>query len=126
MSKALLKTWDRIRYCSLILDGRVSESALLILCRDILIDRGALPVGEVGKQLQEMTGMAGLSAALKEKFGGLKKFLEKYPNVFVIWYATAIDMAYCILLAFTSSIMQCNNVFIVMSVWTTRSTLTPF
>eukprot|EP01041_Mallomonas_annulata_P000815 gene815-1591_t len=80
----LAKLLDRIRYCNLIMEGRVSESSLLILCRDIIIDRGALPVGEVGKMLQEMTGMTSLSANLKEKFGGLKKFLEKYPNIFII------------------------------------------
>jgi hypothetical protein len=48
------------------------------------LERGALPVGEVGKMLQEMTGISTLSAYLKDKFGGLKKFLEIFPDDFVI------------------------------------------
>ena len=63
----------------------MTETSLRVLCRDIIADRGPLPVGEVGKMLQEMTTMTALSATLKEKFGGLKKFLEKYTNTFIIW-----------------------------------------
>jgi hypothetical protein len=64
--------------------SQVTESALKTLSRDILLERGALPVGEVGKMLQEMTGISTLSAYLKDKFGGLKKFLEIFPDDFVI------------------------------------------
>ena len=53
-----------------------------------MLERGALPVGEVGKMLQEMTGISTLSAYLKDKFGGLKKFLEIFPDDFVIRLAS--------------------------------------
>ena len=43
-----------------------------------------MPVGEIGKMLQDSTGITTLSTSLKLKFGGLKKFLEKYPDDFVI------------------------------------------
>lgn len=43
-------------------------------------------MGEIGKMLQEITGISTLSAYLKDKFGGLKKFLENFEEDFVIWY----------------------------------------
>ena len=43
-----------------------------------------MPVGEIGKMLQEATANPALSGVLKESFGGLKKFLEKFPAVFLI------------------------------------------
>jgi len=78
------KLWERVRYVNLLLEARVTDSALRALCRDIIMDRGPLPVGEVGKMLQEITSITSLSATLKEKFGGLKKFLERYTNTFII------------------------------------------
>lgn len=42
-----------------------------------LYEQGSLPVGEIGKLLQEATANASLSQTLKDQFGGLKKFLEK-------------------------------------------------
>ena len=63
---------------------QVSEGTLRSLSQEILQDRGPLPVGEIGKTLQEITGISTLSAYLKDKFGGLKKFLENYPDDFVI------------------------------------------
>lgn len=54
------------------------------LCMDILYDRGSVPVGEIGKLVQELTGSVSLSAILKDRYGGLKKFLEIYPHDFVI------------------------------------------
>jgi hypothetical protein len=76
--------WNQLKYCDLILSGQVSESALLALSKEILLERGTLPVGEIGKMLQDVTSTNSLSAKLKEKFGGLKKFLERYPEEFVI------------------------------------------
>lgn len=43
--------------------------------------QGSLPVGEIGKLLQEATANASLSQTLKDQFGGLKKFLEKVCTV---------------------------------------------
>jgi hypothetical protein len=46
--------------------------AVLNLISSILQDRGPLPVGEIGKRLQEATSPE-LSLYLKETHGGLKK-----------------------------------------------------
>ena len=76
--------WEQACYMDLILTGNINEPALLILSKEILCDRGTLPVGEIGKVLQELTATTSLSGKLKEKFGGLKKFLEKFPCEFMI------------------------------------------
>jgi len=84
LAVSLEHLWDQILYCNLLLEQRLTESALLTLSKDILRERGAMPVGEIGKMLQELTTMSALSAKLKEKFGGLKKFLERFPELFTI------------------------------------------
>lgn len=71
-----------MNYCNVVQDSIVNDLGLLILCKEILIDRGTLPVGEIGKNLQEIGKIS--SNRLKEKFGGLKKFLERYPEDFVV------------------------------------------
>ena len=68
----------------LVLSGRVTESALLALSTDILNERGVLPVGEIGKSLQDIAPTRNLSGKIKEKYGGLKKFLERYPEDMII------------------------------------------
>lgn len=73
-----------IEYCALLLDSDVTAPALVSLACEILSDKGALPVGEIGKLLQEATSNVTLSAILKERFGGLKRFIESYPDVFVL------------------------------------------
>jgi len=73
-----------LQYCSLLLDSEVTAPALLSLSREILKEKGALPVGEIGKMLQEATSNSQIPGILKEKFGGLKKFLELNPEVFLI------------------------------------------
>jgi len=66
------------------LDAIVTEPALLVLTMEILAMKGPLPVGEIGKILAEYTSIPNLSIRLKEKFGGLKKFLEYYSLWFYI------------------------------------------
>ncbi len=79
------KTWDKIRYCNLILESQISEPALKTLSRLVLIDKGPLPVGEIGKMLQDACSVVStMSTVLKERFGGLKKFLERHPDDFVL------------------------------------------
>lgn len=51
---------------------------------DILVGRGVLPVGEIGKSLQDIAPTRNLPGKIKEKYGGLKKFLERYPEDVVI------------------------------------------
>jgi hypothetical protein len=78
--------WDGIHYGNILVDGQVTEAGFRILFKDFLHEKGALPVGEIGKMLQDSTGISTLSTSLKMKFGGLKKFLEKYPEDFVIGF----------------------------------------
>lgn len=72
-----------ILYCNMVLESVLSDVALLRLCTEILKEKKVQPVGEVGKMLAEITSSATMSAGLKEKFGGLKKFLEHYSKRFV-------------------------------------------
>eukprot|EP00605_Chrysophyceae_sp_TOSAG23-4_P000777 GSChrysophyteH1.ASY1.ANO1.866.1 assembled CDS len=82
---SLDRLWERIRYCNLLLESQISESGLRILSRQVLEDKEPLPVGEIGKMLQEACpGITNMSSVLKECFGGLKKFLESYPEDFVL------------------------------------------
>ena len=77
--------WDLVLYCNLVWEQRITATALLKAARDILIERrSTLPVGEIGKTLQELASMQVISGKLKESFGGLKKFLEMFPDEFVI------------------------------------------
>lgn len=62
----------------------MSEPALVSLSMEILGDKGTLPVGEVGKVLSELSSIPNLSIRLKERYGGLKKFLEAFPDNFVL------------------------------------------
>lgn len=71
-------------YCSLLLESEVTAPALLALAREILKEKGPLPVGEIGKALQESTSNPQIPSILKEKFGGLKKFLEVNRESFLI------------------------------------------
>ena len=70
----------------LVLSGRVSEIAIIKLSKEILVERGSLPVGEIGKVLQDTTASTSLSSKLKDKFGGLKKFLERLPEEFMMCF----------------------------------------
>ncbi len=71
-----------VDYCSLMLQEEVTEGGILSLAYHILEERGAIPVGEIGKLLQDATLMPHLSRILKEKYGGLKRFLERHSEVF--------------------------------------------
>jgi len=64
--------------------AEIEPSTLVSFADAILLEKGPLPVGEVGKMLQEATGNLQLSQMLKEKHNGLKKFLEKYSDKFIM------------------------------------------
>lgn len=74
---------QNIQYCNFIADAILSESAIITFCIDLLVLRGSLPVGEIGKILSEASSVQNLSHRLREKYGGLKKFLERYPELFI-------------------------------------------
>lgn len=65
-------------------ENNVNPSQLVTLAEEVLNEKGPLPVGEVGKMLQEATGNPQLSQVLKERHNGLKKFLEKYTDKFIM------------------------------------------
>ena len=73
-----------VEYALLLLRSEVTVPALLTLTKQILNDHCCLPVGEIGKLLQEATSNSGLSSTLKERFGGLKRFIEGYPDIFLV------------------------------------------
>lgn len=76
--------YDRLEHSAYLLENEVTENALLSLTIDILKDKGPSPVGEIGKYLQDCLSCDNLSQILREQYGGLKKFLEKYQDIFVI------------------------------------------
>ena len=84
MNVAPKKLWKNILYSNFILENMVTEFALLSVSIEILNTKGPLPVGEIGKVLAELTSISTLSVKLKEKFGGLKKFLEHFSDTFII------------------------------------------
>lgn len=77
------KYMDAIYYCNFILKSLITEPAILYACIEMIDMKGTLPVGEIGKVVTLHSNIAQLSLHLKEKFGGLKKFLEKFPGIFV-------------------------------------------
>ncbi len=75
---------DGINTSNFVTDSNVNPSQLVTLAEAVLNEKGPLPVGEVGKMLQEATGNPHLSQVLKERHNGLKKFLEKYSDKFIM------------------------------------------
>jgi hypothetical protein len=73
-----------ICYCDLLIEAVVTDQAMQTLAMEILAMKGPLPVGEIGKVLAELTSISNLSLRLKEKYGGLKKFLEQFPASFIV------------------------------------------
>ncbi len=80
---AIEKIWQNVLHCNFVLESVITESAILTASMENLSVKGPSPVGEVGKMLTEVSCMPQLSLHLKEKFGGLKKFLERFPEIFV-------------------------------------------
>ena len=66
----------------LILCSVPSAGGLIRMISYILEQRGPLPIGEIGKQLIEFTKSDLLVRNIKQKFGGLKKAIEKFDDVF--------------------------------------------
>ena len=62
----------------------ITERDLLHLLTLILQDRGVVPVGRLGSLLHDRTNNHSLPAVLKESYGGLKRLLERHPDVFVV------------------------------------------
>jgi hypothetical protein len=83
MSSSVEKLCESVAYSNFISENVLSESAILTFCADTLSVKGPLPAGELGKLLSEASTIANLSHKLRERFGGLKKFLERFPEKFI-------------------------------------------
>eukprot|EP01031_Cornospumella_fuschlensis_P025739 gene25739-31085_t len=75
--------WRAVHFANFIIEYVIMDSAVITFCSDLLMTKGPLPAGEVGKVLSETSCVPQLSHRLREKYGGLKKLLEKYPDIFV-------------------------------------------
>lgn len=64
------------------LGGRINRAVLVQMIVRVLMHKGPMPVGEVGKNLQTMTGSDTLSKRLKEQFNGLKRAIEHSQYVY--------------------------------------------
>jgi hypothetical protein len=79
------KDWllNSIHYCNLISKDLINDQAILYAVIDSLNYKGALPVGEVGKAISFQSNALLITRYIKDRHDGLKKFLEKYPSLFV-------------------------------------------
>lgn len=75
--------WQNILYCNLIMDTMCSDSAVVSVCIEDIACHGPRPVQELMKTLTDVTGLPTLSFTLRDKFGGLKQFLDRFPDTFV-------------------------------------------
>lgn len=75
--------WEAVHFANFIIEYVIMDSAVITFCTDLLMTKGPLPAGEVGKVLSETSCVPQLSHRLREKYGGLKKLLEKYSDIFV-------------------------------------------
>ncbi len=62
----------------------LSENELRLLIGRILHEHGKASVGKLGSLIHSYTNNHRLSAMCKERFGGLKKFLEQHADLFAV------------------------------------------
>jgi len=62
----------------------VSEMELVTMIRKLLLQYGSVPVGKLGSLLHNVMNNHSLPSLLKERYGGLKKFLERHTDAFII------------------------------------------
>lgn len=70
--------------CGPDMQGEITETQLVKLAVQILMEHGSVPVGKMGSLLHRAANNHALPAMLKEQYGGLKKFLMNHPNEFVL------------------------------------------
>lgn len=75
-----------LRFAEIVLGGRINRAVLVQMIVRVLMHKGPMPVGEVGKNLQTMTGSDTLSKRLKEQFNGLKRAIEHSQYVLSFLY----------------------------------------
>jgi hypothetical protein len=62
----------------------LNDRELMMLISRILFEHGKASVGKLGSLMHSYTNNHRLSAMCKEKYGGLKKFLEAHSDLFAI------------------------------------------
>jgi len=62
----------------------ISDESLVGLVAGILEQHGSVPVGRMGSLLHDATNNHSLPAMIKERYGGLKRFLENHKAVFAV------------------------------------------
>ena len=74
-----------ILYANTVTRGIYAEEVFVMIISSILsTSKSGLPVGEIGKLLQDIVSFPNLSAFLKDTFGGLKKFMDNHFDVFIV------------------------------------------
>ena len=63
-------------FAEIVLQSKLDQNVIASLVEELITQRNPMPVGEVGKCLQLLTGCDNISKRLKEQFGGLKKTIE--------------------------------------------------
>jgi len=75
---------NNLEYVRFIVDSQVTELGLLAFLTQILAENGCLLIGEIGQHLRSTFGRQDWGAVLKERFGGLKRFLLKHSDLFYV------------------------------------------
>ena len=75
--------WQNISYCKLIQEALITEASIITLITETLARKGPVPVSEIGKALTEVTSINNIAQQLKERFGGLKKLLQRCSSIFL-------------------------------------------
>jgi hypothetical protein len=74
----------RVTYARQFDEPQLNEQHLIELVVQLLSQHGVVPVGKLGSLLHQATSNHSLPATLKERFGGLKKLLMGYDDIFLI------------------------------------------
>ncbi|GJD06315.1 hypothetical protein Gasu2_07400 [Galdieria sulphuraria] len=75
---------NNLEYVRFIVNSEVTELGLLAFLTQILAENGCLLIGEIGQHLRSTFGKQDWSNILKERFGGLKRFLLKHSELFYV------------------------------------------
>uniref|UniRef100_A0A7S1EU80 PAP/OAS1 substrate-binding-related domain-containing protein n=1 Tax=Timspurckia oligopyrenoides TaxID=708627 RepID=A0A7S1EU80_9RHOD len=75
---------NNLEYVRFIVDSQVTELGLLAFLMQVLAENGSLLIGEIGQHLRSTFGRQDWGAVLKERFGGLKRFLLKHADLFFV------------------------------------------
>ncbi|KAK1868103.1 hypothetical protein I4F81_010598 [Pyropia yezoensis] len=75
---------NQLAYVRFIVDAQVTELGLLAFLTAVLDEHGPLLIGEIGQHLRATFGRHDWGVLLRERFGGLKRFLLRHADVFLV------------------------------------------